>query len=61
MVLDNMPEKPLTVKQLSEYLQVSDQSIKRAIYSGKLDAFKIGRDWRIEKEAVLKWVNLSKK
>ena len=55
MGLDKLPDIT-TIKELAEFLKVSEQSIKRAIYSKKLDAFKVGRDWRIEKEEVLKWV-----
>lgn len=53
--LDNLPEI-ITVKQLAEFLQVSELTVKRAIKAGDLKAFKVGRDWRIEKEAVLDWV-----
>jgi excisionase family DNA binding protein len=53
--IDNLPDI-LTVKQLAEFLQVSELTVKRAIKSGELEAFKAGRDWRIEKESVLKWV-----
>ncbi|WP_298199579.1 helix-turn-helix domain-containing protein [Desulfosporosinus sp.] len=55
MVLDNFPDI-LTVKELSKLLKISDQAIKRAITSGKLEALKAGGVWRIEKEAVIKWV-----
>lgn len=55
MGLDSLPDI-LTVRQLAEFLQISDQTIMRAIKSNKLDAFKVGRDWRIEKENVIKWV-----
>ena len=54
MGLDQLPNIT-TIKELSDFLKVSDQSIKRAIYSGKLKAFKVGRDWRIEKDAVIEW------
>jgi excisionase family DNA binding protein len=47
----------MTIKQLASILQVSDTTIKRYIKSGKLKAFKVGRDYRIEKQAVIKWVN----
>ena len=55
MGIDKMPEI-ITVKQLAEFLQISDQTIMRAIKIKKLDAFKVGKDWRIEKESVIKWV-----
>lgn len=53
--IDNLPDI-VTPKQLADFLQVSDQTIKRAIKSEKLKAFKVGKDWRIEKEAVKKWL-----
>lgn len=55
MGLDNLPDI-ITVKQLADFLQISELTVLRAIKSGKLEAFKAGRDWRIEREAVLKWV-----
>jgi excisionase family DNA binding protein len=55
MGLDKLPEI-VTVKQLCEFLQVSDQTVIRAIKSGELRAFKVGREWRVEKDAVMKWV-----
>lgn len=55
MGLDKLPEI-VTIKQLAEFLQVSNQTVQRAITSGKLEAFKVERDWRIEKDAVIKWL-----
>lgn len=55
MGLDKLPEV-ITVKQLADFLQVSELTVLRAIKAGNLDAFKVGRDWRIEKEAVMNWV-----
>ena len=52
---ENLPEI-ITVNQLSEFLQISDMTVKRAIKSKELEAFKAGRDWRIERESVMKWV-----
>lgn len=56
MGLDNMPDI-LTVKQLAEFLQVTELTIRRAINAGELKAFKVGREWRIERERVLEWIN----
>ena len=55
MGLDNLPDI-LTPKQLAEFLQVSIQTIKRAIKDEKLKAFKVARDWRIEKESAIDWI-----
>lgn len=54
MGLDNLPDI-VTVKQLADFLQSSEQTVIRAIKNKELNAFKIGREWRIEKEEVLKW------
>lgn len=59
MGLDNLPDI-VTPKQLAEFLQITDQTAKKAITTGKLKAFKAGRDWRIEKEAVIEWLEQDK-
>lgn len=57
MGLNKLPNI-LTVKQLAEFLQVSDQTVVRSIKSEKLKAFKVGKDWRIERNEVLKWIDI---
>jgi len=46
----------VTIKELADFLKVSVITIRRAIDSGELKAFKVGKSWRIEKEAVLEWI-----
>ena len=53
--IDNLPEI-ITPKQLAEFLQISEMTVKRALKSKALVGFKIGRDWRIEKEEVKNWI-----
>lgn len=57
VVFENLPSV-LTVKQLADFLQTSDQTISRALKSGKLKGFKVGREWRISKEAVIQWIEI---
>lgn len=59
MGLDNLPDI-MSVRQLAEFLQVSEITIKRALKSEKLKGLKIGRDWRIEKEKVIEWITKEK-
>jgi len=59
MILDDLPDI-LTPRELAEFLKVSDQTIKRALKSGELEAFKVSRDWRIEKKSVIKWIENKK-
>ncbi len=55
MGLNNLPDI-VTPKQLAEFLQISETTVKRALKSNELKGFKVGRDWRIEKERVLDWI-----
>jgi excisionase family DNA binding protein len=59
MGLDEMPEI-LTVKELFEFLKVSESTIRRAISSGELKSFKAGKNVRIEKESVMEWLEQKK-
>lgn len=42
----------LTVSDAADYLKVSQMTIWRWCQSGRLPAFKIGREWRIERSAL---------
>lgn len=46
----------LTVKELAEFLKVNTETVKRALKSGKLEGFKVGNEWRIYREDVVKWL-----
>ena len=45
----------LKLKDLSEYLSVHPSTIYRLLRAGQLPAFKIGRDWRFNLEAIDRW------
>jgi len=57
-------DKLLTIKEVAQYLRVSERSIDRYIKSGRLKASKIGQ-WRISekdlKEFIIKNSNYKKK
>ena len=55
MGLDNLPDV-ITTKQLAEFLQVSEITIKRAIKAGDLQVLKVGRSVRIERQSVIEWL-----
>ena len=57
MGLDSLPDV-MTVKQLAEFLQVNQETIKRALQKKELSGFKVGREWRIFKEEVAKWLDI---
>lgn len=55
-----MPEQPLTVDEVAEFMRVSSKTIMRAIASGQLEASQVtqGRGgWRIRREAIDAWLD----
>jgi len=60
MGYEKLPEI-LTLKQVAEFLQVSNLTIQRAIKAGRLKAFKPGRDYRILKEDLIEFIEKEKK
>ena len=53
-------DKWLTLEQIAEYLQMSESSIYKMAQSGKIPAYKVGRQWRFKKEDIDKWVRAKK-
>ena len=46
----------LTTSELAEKLKMNVQVITRKVQSGEIEAFKIGKDWRIPEQAVFAWL-----
>ncbi len=55
MGLENLPDI-VTIKELVDFLKISESTIRRAIDSGELKSFKVGKNIRIEREAVMEWI-----
>jgi len=45
----------LTVGNVAEYLHVHPSTIYRLLKKGQLPAFKVGSDWRFNREAIDRW------
>lgn len=43
----------MDVRDVAEYLRVSTQTVYNLLKSGKLQAAKVGREWRFRKESVI--------
>jgi excisionase family DNA binding protein len=50
-----MPDEILTVTELAEYLRVHRTTIYRLLRARKLPAFKVGSDWRFNREHIDEW------
>jgi len=46
----------MTVKQVAEYLQMSDDKIYDMVKKGELPAVKIRQQWRFDREALDNWL-----
>lgn len=45
----------MTVQQVAHYLHVHPNTIYRMARKGKLPAFKVGSDWRFNRESIDRW------
>jgi excisionase family DNA binding protein len=52
---DATPRRIMTAAEVAEYLQVHKGTIYRIARIGKIPAFKIGDDWRFDRDAIEKW------
>ena len=52
---DQIPDL-LTTKEVAERLRLSQPTIKRMLTAGELEAFKVGRHWRITLRSVLEYL-----
>ena len=48
--------KVMTVPEVAEYLRVHTSTIYRLIYRRQLPAFKIGSDYRFDRDAIENWM-----
>jgi excisionase family DNA binding protein len=46
----------MTLKDLAEYLKVHPSTIYRLLKTGQLHGFKVGSDWRFNREHVDRWL-----
>jgi excisionase family DNA binding protein len=56
----NIPEEFYTAQEVADMLKVNIMTIYRYINSGKLDAYKFGKEFRIEKNVWKDFLNDNK-
>ena len=53
-----MNEKEImTVKQVSEYLQMDEHTVYKLARSGQIPSLKIAGQWRFKKDVIDKWIS----
>ena len=55
-----MVNQVLTIKQVAEYLQVTEKTIYTLVQEGNLPAFKVRGQWRFKNEDIEKWIEENK-
>ena len=52
----NNTKEILTLKELQELLHIGKNTALRLVQSGEIEAFRVGKKWKIAKENVAKFV-----
>ena len=47
----------LTLKELQELLHIGKNTALRLVQSGDIEAFRVGNQWRIAKDSIIKYIN----
>jgi excisionase family DNA binding protein len=50
------PVKVLTVREVAQYLRVHPSTLYKMLQRNNLPAFKVGSDWRFNREEVDRWI-----
>jgi excisionase family DNA binding protein len=50
------PSRIMTAVEVAQYLQVHPATLYKLIRKGQIPAFKIGSDYRFERDAIEKWM-----
>ncbi len=45
-----MPEDILTIREVADYLKVTERTLYRLVQEGKLPSFRVGNSWRFRRE-----------
>ena len=50
-----MDNPVMTVRELADYLRVHPTTIYRLLKQKRIPAFKVGSDWRFDRESIDRW------
>ena len=51
-----MSKEIMTIKEVSEYLKMNYRTVYRLAERGEIPAFKLGKNWRVKKDLLDKWI-----
>ena len=56
-----MSDTILTIREVAEFLRVTEKTIYRMASEKRIPAFKVGGSWRFDKADIEKWIEDNKK
>jgi excisionase family DNA binding protein len=54
-------DQAMTVRQVAEYLQVTERTVYKLAWAGQLPGFKVGNTWRFKRDDIDKWIETNKR
>jgi excisionase family DNA binding protein len=55
-----MSDEIVTLKEVAQYLKLTEKTAYRLAAEGKLPGFKVGGSWRFKQDDVLQWIEEQK-
>ena len=54
--MQDKPEPIMTIDEVAEYLNLHPLTVRRLARDGEIPAFKIGRQWRVKRAILDRWL-----
>ncbi len=51
----------LTIKEVAEYLKLTERTLYRLVQEGQVPGFKVGNSWRFKRADIERWIEDQKK
>jgi excisionase family DNA binding protein len=59
--MDTENERIMNVRDVAGYLRVHPSTIYRLLKFGQLPAFRVGADWRFNRETIYRWCSVGER
>jgi excisionase family DNA binding protein len=56
-----MEDNILTIREVAEFLKLTEKTVYRLVSEDKLPAFKVGGSWRFRRIGIEKWIKQQEK
>ena len=51
------PDPVMTIDEVAEYLNLHPLTVRRLARDGEIPAFKVGRQWRVKRALLERWIS----